>query len=461
MLLDDPDEEETPPKTPLPVKQVGVLFLMNFSGCFQFSVMWPMVPFMVAHYLGSNCSEEVIGYYVGILESSFFIAQFMACIPWGSLSDKIGRRPVLLYTSLGSALALLGFGFAPTFILALCSRILSGILDGSIGIIKTYLGEILDKSNKSNGFSLISFSFGISNIVAPMLGGLLINRWDAYPFALPSIVGTIVGICGFLAGLLYLPETQVFLRSKQLKTYAEDSIEDMEVSLIPRQNSSFQKNISEAIAVLWDFDILVSTGLYGLIALAQIIYDEVLPIFCRASIKDNGLGFTATKIGILLAIQGAMISFYQLVLFKMVVDRFGLLRSFRWSIVLLLPTYAAFPYIAYAFHDQPVFLWTALSILMTMRAFLACNTFTCIFILISNSTTGSNLGAVNGLGQSFASLSRSLGPLLGGSLWSYGHTIGLPYASYILCGIVLLFTLWLAVIANASLEEAKIDPVEE
>jgi MFS family permease len=114
-----------------------------------FPYSWVMVKdFKMAS--GSDAS-----FYAGILISAFSLAEALTGMFWGSLSDRLGRKPVLLFGCFGTMLSLLLVGFAPNFWVALAGRALGGALNGNIGVIQTMVGELVKRpehERKSHGF---------------------------------------------------------------------------------------------------------------------------------------------------------------------------------------------------------------------------------------------------------------------------------------------------------------------
>jgi MFS family permease len=469
------DDAETKTPTPLPVKQFVALSILQFSINFQGTVMWPMVPFMVADFV-AGATEKVIGYYIGILTSSFFFAQVASSLPWGWVSDKWGRRPVLLFCTAGSIFSFFGFGFAPTFWFAVFCRTISGSFDATNGIIKAYVGEITDSTNQARGFAILSLVYGSSAVIAPMFGGLLLNFWEDHPYAAPVVLGTVVGVVGLVASYFYLPESPAFIKKKEAENVTKSTFKmsavakQTEFAQLPAneheaeagspkseggfQSTSFdedddlidpafptspatsdsavkQERSLNLMTALKNKEVLLSTSLYGLLAFAFVIYDELLPVFGRAAISDGGLGFSSKQVGYLLALQGVTMVLFQFLVFPRLAARFGAVQLFRYGSVVFLPVLCFIPVTAsLAASGQKVLLWVFLAAFMIGRSCCSCTLYTCVMLLINNSTSSANFGVVNGVGQTFAALARSFGPLTGGVLWSLGHSLGFSYLAY-------------------------------
>ena len=107
--------------------------------------------------------NEKLGYFAGIIAASYYLSQLFSSFFWGYLSDKVGRRPVLLVgVTLGSLSCGL-FGFSKWLWLAILSRFLFGLLNGNLGVTKSYLTEITDGSNRGRAFSIIGSGRGGRN----------------------------------------------------------------------------------------------------------------------------------------------------------------------------------------------------------------------------------------------------------------------------------------------------------
>ncbi|KAG0271310.1 hypothetical protein BGZ95_000888 [Linnemannia exigua] len=165
--------------------------------------------------------SDEIGFFCGLIASSFFFAQFCTSIFWGYMSDRYGRRPILLLGLCGSTIACIFFGLSKSLAWAIISRSMCGLLNGNVGVAKSMLGEIADSTNQSQAFSIFGFAWGIGMIVGPVLGGYLANPaktfpeifgdWEffiEYPYFLPCFVAAMGSVVGFTVGYFFLKETR-------------------------------------------------------------------------------------------------------------------------------------------------------------------------------------------------------------------------------------------------------------
>lgn len=175
----------------------GVVFLTIFLDMVGFSVLFPLFPEMLDHYLarearlggglvtdfvdfilsfsivgqdaGSFRFETVI--FGGALGSLYAVLQFFFAPIWGRLSDKIGRRPVLLYTLGGTCLGYLLWIFAGDFWILVLSRILGGVASGNLSVATAAIADVTSRENRSRGMALVGIAFGLGFILGPALGG--------------------------------------------------------------------------------------------------------------------------------------------------------------------------------------------------------------------------------------------------------------------------------------------------
>jgi MFS family permease len=210
---------------PFPWFQVIVLLCINYNESVQAQVIFPFVPFAVAHW---GVKEHDIGFYVGVLIASFFFAQLLLVSWWGRLADHYGRRPILLVGLLGTAITMLIFGFASNYYVALVSRFLTGAMNGNIAISKVYMGELTTTKTQALGFSLLSFTWGLGIVTAPVIGGFLADPVTQfgpdsilgrvpfvkeYPYLLPSLFSVLVSVSAFIGGFFLLPESEAWKKN--------------------------------------------------------------------------------------------------------------------------------------------------------------------------------------------------------------------------------------------------------
>ena len=175
-----------------------VIFTTVFIDLVGFGIVIPVLPFY-AEGTRFNATPRT----VGLLFASYSIMQLVFSPVLGRLSDKYGRRPVLLISIIGTGIGFLILGFATTLWMLFVGRILDGISGGNISTAQAYIADITTKEDRAKGMGLLGAAFGLGFIFGPAIGGVLSQWGVAVPFLFAA------GLCFANAALLYftLPET--------------------------------------------------------------------------------------------------------------------------------------------------------------------------------------------------------------------------------------------------------------
>ncbi|KAK3084415.1 hypothetical protein FSP39_013236 [Pinctada imbricata] len=240
-----------PTATPVNWKMLGLIFVslvgihiillrfgylarlaQSFSSAFSLTFLFPFLPEMVVYF---GYKEEDKGYYAGLVASAVFAGRAFGSYFWGWLSDKYGRRPVVMITVFGNGLCSLVFGFTINLPMAIATRFLTGLANGTVGTAKTILYEISDNTNQAVGMSILAMSWGAGVILGPTIGGLLAapakkypdvfdpdGLFGQFPYLLPSLF--VAGACFIVVVIDFflLPETMVKNKEVSLEVKAEE-----------------------------------------------------------------------------------------------------------------------------------------------------------------------------------------------------------------------------------------------
>ncbi|XP_062597374.1 uncharacterized protein LOC134258806 [Saccostrea cucullata] len=220
--------------TPVNWKIIGLVFISMFTGTLSLTFLFPFLPEMILFF---GYQETDKGYYAGMVASMVFAGRAAGSFFWGWLSDKMGRRPVMLMTIFGNGFFCLLFGFTSNLPMALIIRFLAGLANGTASISKAILYEVSDDSNQATGLSIVAMSWGAGIILGPAVGGILSNPasrypsmfqkdgvFDQFPYLLPSLIVACVCFVVILVDFLVLPETR---SRKQLELDVEEQTEEL------------------------------------------------------------------------------------------------------------------------------------------------------------------------------------------------------------------------------------------
>ncbi|MGB1845562.1 MAG: MFS transporter, partial [Candidatus Poseidoniaceae archaeon] len=162
--------------------QLLILFLVTFIDMIGFGIVIPFLTYLVED-LAVEGGITAIGLWVGLVMTAYPMAQFLSAPLWGSLSDRIGRRPILMIGLVGNTFCFALFGLAPTLFIAIVARFLAGFFNGNIAVARAYIGDISRPEQMASRMGLIGASFGLGFTFGPFIGGELsapAERWAVF-----------------------------------------------------------------------------------------------------------------------------------------------------------------------------------------------------------------------------------------------------------------------------------------
>ncbi|MGG0663043.1 MFS transporter [Viridibacillus arvi] len=165
-----------------------------------FSIIMPVVPFLVQPYTSSPGEQAIV---VTLLTSVYAVCVFFAAPVLGALSDKYGRRPLLLVCLFGSAIGYLVFGIGGALWVLFAGRIIEGIAGGSISTIFAYFADIIPPEQRTKYFGWVSAVVGVGTVIGPTLGGLIAK----FGYSVPMYFGAIITLLNVVYGIFYMPES--------------------------------------------------------------------------------------------------------------------------------------------------------------------------------------------------------------------------------------------------------------
>ncbi|MBO2010272.1 TCR/Tet family MFS transporter [Hymenobacter negativus] len=187
----------TPKRSPA----LGFIFVTILIDVIGLGIIIPVVPKLIEQLTGEGLSRASI--YSGWLTFAYASAQFCFAPVMGGLSDKLGRRPVLLAALFGLGIDYVFVSFAPTLAWLFVGRVLAGITGASFTTATAYIADISTPEKRAQNFGLVGAAFGIGFIVGPALGGLLADFGPRVPF----MAAAALSLCNVLYGFFVLPES--------------------------------------------------------------------------------------------------------------------------------------------------------------------------------------------------------------------------------------------------------------
>jgi DHA1 family multidrug resistance protein-like MFS transporter len=371
-----------------------VLFFSLIVIMLGFGLVMPLVPFFIERF-GAGGSE------LGVLIASYGLMQFIFAPIWGDISDRWGRKKVMIAGMLGNGVTLLAFGFANSLWVLFTARILSGVVASAmVPASMAYIGDITNEEERGSGLGLIGAAAGTGIVIGPGLGGLLAAKSLAFPF----IVAAFLSLVSILLIFFFLPESlPPDKRSKNVQRS------------ITLQYARMKKALLSPIGILLIMTFIVSFGLtnfqgiYGLFALKK-------------------FGYGPQKVGTILMVMGAVLAIGQGVIAGSLIKRFREELIIKVSLILSSIGFVSMV----AVRSYP-------GVLASTGIFILAISLlrTSIAALISKKSAIGQ-GVAMGLNDSFKSLGRIIGPVWAGFIFDINANY--PYitgAVIMLIGFVL------------------------
>ena len=191
--------------TPLPApaaKPVGLNFVLVcvFIDMLGIGLAIPVLPILVGEFVEGR---DLQAYWYGILATVFGLLQFLFMPILGAMSDKVGRRPVLLFSMVGMFFNFLATAWAPTLLALFIGRVIGGMSSASMSVASAYASDVSTPENRAKSFGMIGAAFGMGFICGPMLGGLL----GSINLHLPFYVAAGLCAANFIFGYFFVPES--------------------------------------------------------------------------------------------------------------------------------------------------------------------------------------------------------------------------------------------------------------
>ncbi|KDR78797.1 hypothetical protein GALMADRAFT_244352 [Galerina marginata CBS 339.88] len=439
--------------TPLPWAQFSIVMFLQLAEPLTSQVIYPFAPQLIRDLGITNGNESKVGYYVGLMQSLFFLTQAFTVLHWSRVSDRVGRKPVILSGLAGLSLSMYCFGLSRTFWGLVLSRSLNGALNGNIGVIKSMMAEMTDSTNISKAYAYMPIAWSTGGTLGPIIGGSLSRPAERfphlfgnseflkkYPYFLPCAVPATFSLVAWLVTFLFLKETvpsptpvAEYLGFKKEKVDSSGQNESGGAEDAPSAGAASSKAKNAQVIndlpepekplplrLLLTRRVIIAAGNYASLSFVDIAFRAIQPLFLSTPIHLGGLGLPPSSIGNLLSIFGVLNGLFQVFFFAQVNDRFGSKNIFIFGIASAIPAFASFPIINILARSQgySTAVWAAVGFQIVISIAISLS-YGAIFIFISTASPNrASLGATNGLCQMSVSVMRAIGPAAANSLFS-------------------------------------------
>lgn len=430
------DSDDGHHESPLPTKQLAVLAVIALAEQTALNSISPYLPEMAKSF--PEVKDGQAGLYVGLIASSFALAQFATNFFWGWLSDRIGRKPVIIMGTFLTLLCFVAFGFCRTLWQAILVQVFMGLVNGNAGVVSTCLGEITDRSNQSRAFTYLPVVYGLGAITGPIVGGVLVmerhpfykDRPNPYPYIFPNLFAAAVlaidlVICmGFLEESLEeaknLPPlgkrvgnlfswlwqftsstrpTYIQKRSHRHRYHnthldgvqEEDEQEGSDVESEDSPPALFPEASGEVLTKkeVLNRDTILLLVTYFIFQLANISYNSLYPIFAEEE-EPTGRGLNIEGVGLSLAFAGVITILFQIGVYGKLRERIGNKVTYRISLAAFVVAFLLMPWVGYK-ESNPFrgvgtgagWLWAELGVVLVIKTVASVGGLTSALLLVS------------------------------------------------------------------------------
>ena len=393
------------PRAPL-LRPIHALFLTVFLDLLGFGMILPILALYAKSFHVSDVAVTFLG-------ASYSLMQFGFAPIWGRVSDRFGRRPVLLVSILGSCLSQLGYAIAPSFAGLLVARCVAGVCGANIAVAQAYMADTTDEKSRAAGMARLGIALGLGFVFGPFFGGIL-GRHDP---KLPFLIASGLALANLIFAAAVLREPTVRKAGTRTVTWA-----------------ALAETVSQPrLRVLIILFFVVTFGFANL--------EGTFPLYLERRFQ-----FGREQVGYVFGVVGVLMVIVQGGLVRPLVTRFGERRLVVAGTAIM----ALGMMLNYFGHS-----------LTLLGASLVCVAVgnginnPSLSSLLSRAAGSDRQGGVLGVAQSFGALGRIFGPITGGYLLRFGE--GTPYLS---AGIILAVACgWAAVLVRQPESPTEAAPV--
>jgi MFS transporter, DHA1 family, tetracycline resistance protein len=283
----------------LPILGITVVDILGFS------ILIPLMPFFVKKF---GASDVV----VGLLFASFAFCQFIGAPLWGHVSDRIGRKAVLIISQIGATIGWAMLAFAPNVIVVFIARVIEGLSGGNISVTQAYVSDLVEPEHRGRAFAYVGAAFSTGLVGGPLMGGFLSAH---YGFAVPFLVAAGLQAITLVLTILVLPESRSAADEHpvHLITAIRQALGDRRIAPILLQKLAF------------------SLGLYGW-------FSTMMLMFARQ------FGFNETSGSYLMSVMGITSVVMQLAVVGRITDALGDRRASLLGLAALMVAFGIVPF---------------------------------------------------------------------------------------------------------------------
>ncbi len=385
-------------------KELTIIFLVIFIDLLGFGVIIPIIPYYLEEFV---TRPDQVGKVIASMITIYSLMQFIFSPIWGRLSDRIGRRPILLMSLAGSAVTHVIFALGGNLTVLFVARVLTGIFAATVPTAMAYISDITPPEERARGMGIVGAAFGLGFILGPALGGI-VSGFAGY--RVPLLMAAGLSLTAFIFAFVKLKET-VDTENPVTRDYRRFNLKNL-----------YRALHHPNLGILFLIFFIVTTSFAN--------FETIFALYL-----ERAFGYDSQHAGYFFAMIGIISATTQGVLIGKLAKRFGEKRLITTATFILGSAFLIFPFV----HILGFFLLVVAAVAFGFGMHNPS-----VAALVSKNAAREEQGGILGLNQSFSSLGRVIGPLWAGYFFDkFGPEI--PFVSagaFILLAMLLSFRLY-------------------
>ena len=431
---------------------MGVLFLVVLVDMLGLTLVIPFLTYFVQDLAAADGITDIgkRDFWVGVVIAVYSLAQFIFTPILGSLSDRLGRRPVLMFGLFSNTVFFVVFGLSGSLLMAIVARFLAGAGNGNIAVAKAYIGDISEPDLVAKRMGMIGAAFGLGFMFGPFVGGVLSDPatglggpfdtdfWQSFPYLLPCLFSSLMSSIAFFLAFFKLPESFPITSRSSSET---SPLSELGTTISSITSVLRMRTISSLVMVNFLF-MIGFTMMHGTFIL-----------FTSMPTESGGLGWDEMDNGWIFAFIGLLGVVVQGGMIGPLTKRFNLNRMMMVGTALAGLGIASIPY------ASPEFSWLIFgsSAGLAIGNGLYSPTQSSV-LTFETKLAGHELGMVMGAQEGSGALARIIGPLMAAFIWS--QTVeGTGLWTYHTCFRVSGVVFFAALLLQARIRQTEDSPV--